>query len=127
LHRVVGDFHRDIRREAKVHAKGKLTARERIYALLDDDPFVELDALASPRYFMPQCRSMISFLQVSALRMVCSIVEKSAGRDRVGRLGRRIRRGAGPESVHKHLVNRRGLGANPWYICAYGELCGCQR
>ena len=43
----------------KVHAKGKLTARERIYALLDDDSFVELDALASPRYFMPQCRSMI--------------------------------------------------------------------
>ncbi|REM93930.1 methylmalonyl-CoA carboxyltransferase, partial [Mycobacterium tuberculosis] len=29
----------------KVHAKGKLTARERIYALLDEDSFVELDAL----------------------------------------------------------------------------------
>ena len=25
----------------KVHAKGKLTARERVYALLDDDSFVE--------------------------------------------------------------------------------------
>src|ERR1700739_1231486 len=33
----------------KVHAKGKLTARERIYALLDDDSFVELDALAKNR------------------------------------------------------------------------------
>ena len=33
----------------KVHAKGKLTARERIYALLDDDSFVELDALARHR------------------------------------------------------------------------------
>src|ERR1700745_1873591 len=33
----------------KVHAKGKLTARERIYALLDDDSFVELDALARQR------------------------------------------------------------------------------
>src|SRR6516225_6590537 len=33
----------------KVHAKGKLTARERIYALLDDDSFVELDALAKHR------------------------------------------------------------------------------
>jgi propionyl-CoA carboxylase beta chain len=32
-----------------VHAKGKLTARERIYALLDDDSFVELDALARHR------------------------------------------------------------------------------
>ena len=33
----------------KVHAKGKLTARERIYGLLDDDSFVELDALAKHR------------------------------------------------------------------------------
>src|SRR3978361_1203819 len=33
----------------KVHAKGKLTARERITALLDDDSFVELDALAKHR------------------------------------------------------------------------------
>src|SRR5882757_6216461 len=33
----------------KVHAKGKLTARERIFALLDDDSFVELDALAKHR------------------------------------------------------------------------------
>src|SRR5258707_9738402 len=33
----------------KVHAKGKLTARERILALLDDDSFVELDALARHR------------------------------------------------------------------------------
>jgi len=33
----------------KVHAKGKLTARERILALLDDDSFVELDALAKHR------------------------------------------------------------------------------
>jgi hypothetical protein len=33
----------------KVHATGKLTARERIYALLDDDSFVELDALARHR------------------------------------------------------------------------------
>ncbi len=33
----------------KVHARGKLTARERIYALLDDDSFVELDALAKHR------------------------------------------------------------------------------
>src|ERR1700739_4139294 len=33
----------------KVHAKGKLTARERVYALLDDDSFVELDALARHR------------------------------------------------------------------------------
>src|SRR4051794_22102355 len=30
----------------RVHSKGKLTARERILALLDDDSFVELDALA---------------------------------------------------------------------------------
>ncbi|MFC9766359.1 carboxyl transferase domain-containing protein, partial [Rhodococcus jostii] len=29
----------------KVHAKGKLTARERITALLDEGSFVELDAL----------------------------------------------------------------------------------
>src|SRR5271168_561791 len=33
----------------KVHAKGKLTARERIYALLDEGSFVELDALARHR------------------------------------------------------------------------------
>src|SRR6202050_5416613 len=33
----------------KVHAKGKLTARERIYALLDEGSFVELDALAPHR------------------------------------------------------------------------------
>ncbi|MFZ1178152.1 MAG: acyl-CoA carboxylase subunit beta [Mycobacterium sp.] len=33
----------------KVHAKGKLTARERIYALLDEESFVELDALARHR------------------------------------------------------------------------------
>src|SRR6476646_4206553 len=33
----------------KVHAKGKLTARERITALLDDGSFVELDALARHR------------------------------------------------------------------------------
>ncbi|MGH3563472.1 MAG: carboxyl transferase domain-containing protein, partial [Mycobacterium sp.] len=33
----------------KVHAKAKLTARERIIALLDDDSFVELDALARHR------------------------------------------------------------------------------
>src|ERR1700753_1960488 len=33
----------------KVHAKGKLTARERVYALLDEDSFVELDALAKHR------------------------------------------------------------------------------
>ena len=33
----------------RVHAKGKLTARERIYALLDEDSFVELDALARHR------------------------------------------------------------------------------
>src|SRR5258708_12132009 len=33
----------------KTHAKGKLTARERILALLDDDSFVELDALARHR------------------------------------------------------------------------------
>ena len=33
----------------KVHAKGKLTARERIYALLDEGSFIELDALAKHR------------------------------------------------------------------------------
>ncbi|CAM2937338.1 acyl-CoA carboxylase subunit beta [Skermania piniformis] len=33
----------------KVHAKGKLTARERILALLDEGSFVELDALARHR------------------------------------------------------------------------------
>src|ERR1700746_1677404 len=33
----------------KVHAKGKLTARERILALLDEDSFVELDGLAKHR------------------------------------------------------------------------------
>ena len=33
----------------KVHAKGKLTARERIEALLDEGSFVELDALARHR------------------------------------------------------------------------------
>src|SRR6476620_11434056 len=33
----------------KTHAKGKLTARERILALLDEDSFVELDALAKHR------------------------------------------------------------------------------
>ena len=33
----------------KVHARGKLTARERILALLDEDSFVELDALARHR------------------------------------------------------------------------------
>src|SRR5919204_15187 len=33
----------------KTHAKGKLTARERIYALLDEGSFVELDALARHR------------------------------------------------------------------------------
>ncbi|MGB8501556.1 acyl-CoA carboxylase subunit beta [Mycobacterium sp.] len=33
----------------KVHAKGKLTARERIYALLDGGSFIELDALAKHR------------------------------------------------------------------------------
>jgi hypothetical protein len=32
-----------------MHAKGKPTARERIYALLDYDSFVELDALARHR------------------------------------------------------------------------------
>ncbi|WP_331280464.1 carboxyl transferase domain-containing protein, partial [Rhodococcus sp. UNC23MFCrub1.1] len=34
----------------KVHAKGKLTARERITALLDEGSFVELDALARHRF-----------------------------------------------------------------------------
>ena len=33
----------------KVHAKGKMTARERILALLDEGSFVELDALARHR------------------------------------------------------------------------------
>lgn len=33
----------------RVHAKGKLTARERIFALLDEGSFVELDALARHR------------------------------------------------------------------------------
>lgn len=33
----------------KVHAKGKLTARERITHLLDEGSFVELDALARHR------------------------------------------------------------------------------
>ncbi|MGB7238226.1 MAG: carboxyl transferase domain-containing protein, partial [Rhodococcus sp. (in: high G+C Gram-positive bacteria)] len=33
----------------KVRAKGKLTARERITALLDDGSFVEMDALARHR------------------------------------------------------------------------------
>ncbi|WP_280340650.1 acyl-CoA carboxylase subunit beta [Nocardia neocaledoniensis] len=33
----------------KVHAKGKMTARERILALLDEGSFVELDALAKHR------------------------------------------------------------------------------
>ena len=33
----------------KVHAKGKLTARERIHALMDEGTFVELDALAKHR------------------------------------------------------------------------------
>ncbi|MBY6420161.1 methylmalonyl-CoA carboxyltransferase, partial [Rhodococcus sp. BP-154] len=33
----------------KVHAKGKLTARERILALLDEGSFVEMDALARHR------------------------------------------------------------------------------
>src|SRR6478609_3410800 len=34
---------------AKVHAKGKLTARERVLALLDDDSFTELDQFARHR------------------------------------------------------------------------------
>ncbi|MGW5213553.1 carboxyl transferase domain-containing protein, partial [Streptomyces sp. NPDC004051] len=34
---------------AKQHAKGKLTARERIALLLDDDSFVELDEFARHR------------------------------------------------------------------------------
>src|SRR5690606_40570760 len=33
----------------KVHAKGKLTARERVLALLDEGSFVELDQLARHR------------------------------------------------------------------------------
>src|ERR1700742_2512241 len=33
----------------RVHEKGKLTARERITALLDEDSFVEIDALARQR------------------------------------------------------------------------------
>jgi len=33
----------------KTHARGKLTARERILALLDEGSFVELDALARHR------------------------------------------------------------------------------
>src|SRR4029077_17375982 len=33
----------------KVHAKGKLTARERVYALLDEGSLVEPDALAKHR------------------------------------------------------------------------------
>ncbi|NLG55835.1 MAG: acyl-CoA carboxylase subunit beta [Rhodococcus sp.] len=33
----------------KVHAKGKMTARERIFALLDEGSFVEIDALARHR------------------------------------------------------------------------------
>ena len=33
----------------RVHEKGKLTARERVLALLDDGSFVELDALAKHR------------------------------------------------------------------------------
>jgi hypothetical protein len=33
----------------KVHARGKLTARERIYPLLDEGSFIELDALAKHR------------------------------------------------------------------------------
>src|SRR6201997_2686856 len=33
----------------KIHAKGKLTARERILGLLDEESFVELDALARHR------------------------------------------------------------------------------
>ncbi len=33
----------------KQHAKGKMTARERIHALLDDDSFVEMDELARHR------------------------------------------------------------------------------
>jgi Carboxyl transferase domain len=39
----------DIRREAEGARQGRATARERIYALLDDDSFVELDALARHR------------------------------------------------------------------------------
>ena len=41
----------------KVHAKGRLTARERIYALLDEGSFVELAALARTRVCFPsECR-----------------------------------------------------------------------
>ena len=39
----------DAARVEKQHATGKLTARERMEALLDDDSFVELDALAKHR------------------------------------------------------------------------------
>ena len=35
----------------KQHAKGKMTARERIAALLDEGSFVELDALARHRAY----------------------------------------------------------------------------
>ena len=34
---------------AKVHARGKLTARERVLALLDPDSFTELDEFAGHR------------------------------------------------------------------------------
>ncbi|MEE3207917.1 MAG: carboxyl transferase domain-containing protein, partial [Candidatus Thermoplasmatota archaeon] len=39
----------DTKRVEKQHAAGKLTARERMEALLDDGSFVELDALAKHR------------------------------------------------------------------------------
>ncbi|MBK0867269.1 MAG: acyl-CoA carboxylase subunit beta [Saccharopolyspora sp.] len=39
----------DARARGKQHAKGKLTARERIHLLLDEDSFVELDELARHR------------------------------------------------------------------------------
>jgi len=37
-------------RIAKQHEKGKLTARERIFLLLDEGSFVEIDALATHHY-----------------------------------------------------------------------------
>src|SRR5271165_955063 len=84
----------------KVHAKGKLTARERIYALLDEGSFVELDALARHRSTMLARFAFWRSYRREMLWRACAGREGSAFRRRAWTVGcgRRVEGRAGTTS-----------------------------
>lgn len=120
----------------KVHAKGKMTARERITALLDEGSFVEIDALARHRSTNFGLATTVPSATASSPATAPSTAATSACSPRTRQssaaarrgLRREDRQGHGPGATHRPTAGRhqrRRRRPHPGSVVSlglYGEI-----